>query len=100
MIYARRCSLDKRYVRYPVVITFGQESYLTQQCRYKKVTVYVIAPSPQAARDLIYEELALIPCTEIEVIGPKGGTAARAFIGYESAIGNAMFSERRNAMDE
>ncbi len=80
--------------RFPVKVTFGETAALHQVNHYPAGVVHVISRSAREAADLIYAEVAHRPCTEIEVFGPKGGIAARRWIGWETAIGNQMFSTR------
>jgi len=56
---------------------------------------YVIAHRAADAADYVRKQFERRPETEITVYGPKGGKAARRFIGWYGAIGAELFEARR-----
>lgn len=71
--------------RYPVRIIFREE-----WCDEVSIDTDCVSLSASDAAQWAYDQVATRPLTEILVYGPKGGVAARRFIGYESAVFNAM----------
>lgn len=86
----------KRVWRFPVEITMGEDSVIYQECLYRTGTVHVTSLSARDALGYVRDALGTTPCVEVNVYGPKGGVAAHAYWGFESAIGAAMFGTRRS----
>ena len=86
-----------RASRYDVRVTFGEFAATHQVACYPVRVFPVIARTPGEAADHIEDlfDLRSIPCVELEVKGPKGGIPVKRYWGFETAIGNQMFSARR-----
>jgi hypothetical protein len=74
--------------RVPVDIDANNSRDLSTQ----RVRVYVDAASARDALRYVRDELALRPETELTAYGPKGG-AQRAFVGWYTAVAEAMHAE-------
>jgi hypothetical protein len=74
--------------RVPVDIDANNSRDLSTQ----RVRVYVDAPNSREALRYVRAEMQLRPETELTAYGPRGG-AERAYVGWYSAIGEAMRSE-------
>lgn len=78
----------KQFYRIPVRIVFNS----SQQCRTIAVKIVSVkAPNATAAANLVRDEWAHRPETEVYAYGPRGGKVYR-YIGYESSIAAQMFS--------
>ena len=75
--------------RVPVTVTVVDTVRLEEQSR----AFTVLAPSAAAAANWAREHFAQIPCSNISAVGPRGGTVRR-YVGWESAIGAALFAPR------
>lgn len=76
----------KRYYRVPCKVVAAD----TQRLTHATIECEVIAPSARdAANYLAQGEYSLMPNSNIYAYGPRGGRTFR-FVGYETAIYNAM----------
>ena len=84
----------KTYCRYPVKVRCNEPLGNVDAWLNPKEGIFnVIAASPNDAANFIRDKFATIACTEIFAYGPKGGVTSR-YIGWESAIGYAIFASR------
>lgn len=83
----------KRVHDWPVVI---HQSWLDRELHEDEVIVRVQSDDARDAAELVAREVGarVSRPTEITVIGPKGGTAARRFIGWESMAMYGMMEAR------
>lgn len=79
----------RKVFEYPVVVDTVLSIFESVKAFYR-----VKAFCATHARDLIYRQYKSIPQTSIEVYGPKGGIAAKSYIGWYSAVGNALVHVR------
>jgi nicotinamidase-related amidase len=85
----------KRAYRFPVRVRVNQPlGTLSDWLNPATGMTTVIAHTAAQAADWARERFATVANTEIEVYGPKGGIAAKRFIGFESAIWGEMCAER------
>lgn len=80
----------KRVHRFPVQVKCNSSHLLATVAT---LTYLVHSTSAARAADCIYQLFATRAETEITVFGPKGGRAAYRFIGWQSAISNAMIGQ-------
>jgi hypothetical protein len=83
----------RRVTRWPVHIRFNSnrpDSTLWDWCNPREVETDCIAPTPAAAADWALAQCVGIANVEVTVYGPKGGTAASRFQGWESSVWSAM----------
>lgn len=79
----------KRVYRFPVRVQLNN----SRECRTVAELVYLVhSHTAAAAADYVRNLWATRAETEITCYGPKGGKAAYRFIGWESAVGNAMIA--------
>jgi len=97
--YANRAGLRARYLgtlagrkvwEWPVEATFGAQSALTQDDRYRKYRFRIIARTGAEAADFTAGLLDQEPCVEISVWGQRAGLAAHRFWGWDRAIWNQL----------
>lgn len=79
--------------RFPVAI---RQSWLDRDLHDETVVVDVIAHTPAAAAQLVWDEVAprVSRPTEILVIGPKGGLCAYRFVGWDSMVMANFIAEK------
>ena len=80
----------KPVYRVPVFVLLNDSTLCSTVAEYR---YDVIARSATAAANLLRDEWAARPETEIFAFGPEGGKVHR-FVGWESAIGHAMLEPR------
>lgn len=80
----------RMFYRVPVCVQFND----SRQCAtIARLTVHVLAPSAADAANYMRDAYATRPETEVYAKGPRGAIVKR-YIGWESAIGAALFAER------
>lgn len=80
----------KRVHRFPVQVRCNSSHLLATVAT---LTYLVHSTSAAKAADCIYQLFATRAETEITVFGPRGGKAAYRFIGWQSAVSNAMIAQ-------
>ena len=79
----------RRFYRIPVAVSLNNSRALSSRV----VRFEVIAPSAADAANWARDQFATRAETEVYAKGPKGGIVKR-YVGWESAIGAAMFDSR------
>jgi hypothetical protein len=83
----------RRVTRWPITLYFNSnrpDSTVWDWLNPRTVQTDCIAPTAAAAADWALAQCVGIANVEVTVIGPKGGTAARRFQGWESSVWSAM----------
>lgn len=85
----------QRIFRFPVTLRLNDSRTLASTA----IDFTVISTSAREAADWVKAQYGTRPETEIEVFGPKGGRAAYRFIGWESAVFNAMLEPKSTQLE-
>jgi hypothetical protein len=90
----------RRVTRWPVLFVFNSnrpDATLGDWLNPRSCETDVIACTAREAADWALAQVIGIANVEITVIGPKGGTAARRFQGWESSIWSALCARHARA---